>query len=44
MTYLSYDNIDQILPNSIHGPINALQNRCYMCIQWILVLYCVVIT
>jgi len=40
--FVLYENIDQILPNKLHGPItwtNALQNRHYMCIQWTRVLY-----
>ena len=38
-----YVNIDQILSNKLIWT-NALQNRCYMCIQWSRVLYSVVIT
>ena len=36
-------NIDHKLSNKLHGP-NALQNRCYMCIQWKQDTYSVVIT
>ena len=44
ITLLLYKNTDQtLLTNKSHGP-NALQNRCYMCIQWTRVLYSVVIT
>jgi len=37
---LLYENSDQTLPNKW---TNALQNKCYPCIQWSRVLYPVVI-
>ena len=40
---LLYTNIEQKLPNKFTWT-NALQNRCYMCIQWTQDLYSVVIT
>ena len=36
-------NIDLKLRNKSHRH-NALQNRCYICIQWTCVLYSIVIT
>ena len=36
-----YEIMGQILQNKLHGP-NALQNRCYMCIQWTRFLYSVI--
>ena len=32
-TTVLYENIDQILPNKLHGPTHY-KNRCYMCIPW----------
>jgi len=40
---LLYENIDQIRPSKLHGPMQY-NNRCYKCIQWPRVLYSVVIT
>jgi len=38
-----YPNIDQTLPNTLHGPMHY-KIGCYMCIQWSRVLYSVVKT
>ena len=43
LTVVLYENIDQILPNKLHGPMHYT-NRFYMCIQRTRVLYSVVIT
>ena len=36
---LLYTNIDQKLRNKIHGPLHALNHKCYVCIQWTQCIY-----
>ena len=41
---LLYTNIDQKLRNKIHGPLHALNHKCYVCIQWTQCMYIYIYT